>query len=116
MHAGTRYTRQFGDPGSLPGVWLLESDPTVEWNLRSDGTYTYHWPGFESFGEYTLDATTMSTGEMRAILNESSGMLTFDPPYALSISGTWSITEPELTVSFPSGDVVYTRVPEGIKD
>jgi len=109
IHSGTRYIRLNSDPNGLPGVWSLEEDPTEEWNLRSDGTYTYHWPGYEYFGEYSFDATTMSTSEMRSILSESSGTLTFDPPYAPPVSGLWTIVEPELTITFPSGDVIYTR-------
>jgi hypothetical protein len=109
VHSGTRYKRLFGDPAGLPGVWQLEEDPLEEWNLRDDGSYTYHWPGYEYFGDYTHDSTTMSTSEMRAVVSESAGSITFDPPYALSTTGQWTIVEPTLTITFPTGPVVYTR-------
>lgn len=109
IHSGTRFNRLFGDPAALPGVWLLEGNPTEEWNLRTDGSYTYHWPGFEYFGEYSSTGATMTTAEMRAVLTEAGGVLTFDPPYAVSISAPWSLTEPYLTIDFPSGTQVFTR-------
>lgn len=110
VYGGVRYSRLYGDTNSLIGVWLLESDPTEEWNLRSDGSYTYHFSGFEYFGEYTFDTKKMNTKELRAIMSESAGTLTFDPPYALSVSGTWSIVDSKLAISFPSGDVVYNKI------
>ena len=112
VYNGIRFKRLYGDPSGLPGVWLLESDTTEEWNIRSDGTYTWHWPGYEYFGEYLNNETVMSTCEMRAVLSESTGILTFDPPYAPSVSGVWNIDEPKLTIAFPSGDVIYTRDPK----
>jgi hypothetical protein len=110
VHSGTRYTRLYGGVTEVTGVWLLEDDPTDEWNIRSDGTYTYHGIGFETFGEYTNNATTMSTSEFYAVLSESGGNLTYNPPYAPSESGPWSLVEHILTVNLPSGQVQYTRV------
>ena len=109
-HSGTRYNRIYGDPAGLPGVWQLEGYPQEEWNLRTDGSYTYHWPSHEFFGDYTYDSAIVSTSEMRAVVSESAGSITFDPPYALSLTGQWNIVEPTLTITFPSGPVVYTRV------
>ena len=109
LHSGTRYVRLYGSPGDLPGVWQLESDPQEEWNLRADGTYTYHWPGHEYFGDYTYDGSIMNTAEMRALVTEAAGAITFDPPYQLPVTGQWYLVEPELTITFPSGPVVYTR-------
>jgi hypothetical protein len=111
IHNGTRYNRLYGDPKGVPGVWLLEKDPTEEWNLRNDGTYTYHLPLYEYSGDYTFDQSNMNTSEIRAVLSESSGTLIFDPPYASSHSGQWSIAEPTLSIIFSSGTVEYIRVP-----
>ena len=109
IHNRTRYNRLFGDSSGLPGVWALEEEPSEEWNLRNDGTYTYHWPGFEYFGEYSYDQNNMSTSEMRAFISESAGIITFQPPYASSHSGKWIISEPKLTITFFSGTVEYNR-------
>ena len=110
VHSGTRYTRLYGPPTGVVGVWQLEDDPTDEWNIRSDGTYTYHGIGFETYGEYTNNATTMSTGEFRSALFELGGNLTFDPPYAASELGPWSLTEPVLKIDLPSGQLLFNRV------
>lgn len=109
VFSGTRYSRRYGSPDGLPGVWFLEGDSTEEWNLRNDGSYTYHWPGYEYFGEYTFDEGSISTAEMRAVLSESSGTLIFDPPYSTNESGQWSINEPVLAIVFSSVVVEYTR-------
>lgn len=106
---GTRFSRLFGSPDELPGVWQLESNPTEELNLREDGTYTYHWPGAEYFGEYSYNHNSLATWEMRAVVRESSGIVTFDPPYAPSVSGAWSLVEPNLSIVLPGGTTVYTR-------
>ena len=110
VFSGDRYTRLYGELTEIVGVWILESDPTDEWNLRNDGTYTYHGIGFETFGEYSNDASTMSTKEFRAILSEANGQLTFDPPYSASVSVPWALVEPILTVNLPSVQLPYTRV------
>ncbi|MGJ8695809.1 MAG: hypothetical protein ACSHYF_05785 [Verrucomicrobiaceae bacterium] len=109
VHKGTRYNRVFGDPADLPGVWHLEDDPSEEWNLRADGTHTYHWPGFVYSGEYTFDAHTISDSSIRALLSENAGILTFDPPYEPTVTAPWSLTEPTLTIDFPSGTTTYNR-------
>ena len=107
--AGIRYVRLYGNPTGLSGVWLLEDDSTEEWNLRNDGTYTYHWSGYEYFGDYSSNGSTMNTREMRAVITESSGTIIFDPPYELAQSGQWSISGSKLSIVFPSGTVIYTR-------
>ncbi|MEJ1379913.1 MAG: hypothetical protein RPU34_06670 [Candidatus Sedimenticola sp. (ex Thyasira tokunagai)] len=87
--AGTRYNRLYGNPAELTGIWLLEDDPTEEWNLRSDGTYTYHWPGFEYFGDYSFTESTMNTREMRAVIMESSGTIIFLITHQAQLLSLW---------------------------
>ncbi|MGB0993901.1 MAG: hypothetical protein ACPG32_15705 [Akkermansiaceae bacterium] len=110
VHNGTRYNRIFGAPTEVIGVWQLEEDPSDEWNFRADGSYTYYSPGQNFFGTYTTTATTISTVEFRAALTESAGVLSFDPPFNPTVAAPWALAEPELTLHFPSGSLVYTRV------
>ena len=106
---GSRYKRLSGNPAEIYGVWTLENDPTEEWTLRSDNSYTYSFPGFVYVGFFTVSGTKLKTIEMRAVVSESGGILTFSPPYSAPMSGAWSLAGTALTIAFPTGDIVYTK-------
>ena len=110
LHGGTRYNRVSGNASEFYGVWSLESDPTEEWTLRADNSYTYHFSNFVYVGFFDISGAIMNSGEMRAVLSEDNGTLTFSPPYSPPLSGAWSVAGSTLTVSFPTGDVVYTKI------
>ncbi|MCP3888512.1 MAG: hypothetical protein GY702_06520 [Desulfobulbaceae bacterium] len=109
VYSGIRYERVYGEPSELIGVWVLEDDPAEEWYLRHDGTYNIHWSDEEYFGEYSYNDTEITSCEMACLYNNSSGVLTIDPPYSPILEATWTLDEPYLTIIDPFGTTVYSR-------
>jgi len=81
---GVLYTKLYGTPGTLPGIWTGDSDGD-ELNFRADGTVTIHAAATEEyFGNYELQnsGNALWYEEFRSTITITGARITFDPPYA----------------------------------
>ena len=112
IHHNVPYIRTSGDPRQLYGTWLMDDGSQEEWYLREDNSYVIHIPEdpIDYIGGFSFDETTITTHELRAFISSiDANTIRFSNIFADAYDLTYTLTEPELTLHFPQGDVVYTR-------
>lgn len=112
---GIAYTRLYGDPASLVGVW--DADATDDQvHFRSNGSVTFHGgPGDEYFGTYEISPTNtqITYFELRSILRVTGTLLEFDPPYDPNFTRGYTVYGDVWTLKDPITDATlaeYERV------
>ena len=111
---GTNYDRILGVGTSIEGVWShyhASDNITEEVYYRTDSTYTTHWSdGLDFFGTYSVSGGKIAMADLHALTSTSGDTITFDQPYGLLYTGTFELIGNTLTIIYPCGTVVYTRV------
>jgi len=107
----TVYTRVYGVPGSLVGVWWSEVQQE-EISIRDNNTYSsYGVDGDVYTGTYSATETQIFTTSLYALLRFDGIHMTWVIPYDLPIFGTYEIESPTKWFFRPDdgGEVVYYR-------
>lgn len=107
---GTPYTKLYGTPGEIVGVWVAASG-SEEWNFRADGTVTGHISATEEyFGNYELrdGNSKLWYEEFRSLVASVGARIEFDPPYAPDVSYDFSLVGPIWTLfDIATGAIVF---------
>lgn len=108
----TTYTRVYGSPGELVGVWF-EDEYQEEITLRADGSFSTYWHSGEQYaGTYSANDTHISTTELYSLITVDADYIVFQPAYAPPSGGAYVIESPDRWHYFPDsgGQVTYDRI------
>ena len=90
----------------------MDDGSQEEWYRREDNSYVMHSPEdpIDYIGGFSFDGSTITTHELWAfIASIDANTIRFSNIFANAYDVTYTLTEPELTLHFEQGDVVYTR-------